>query len=240
MQFSDTTNNTGIIQECERMTDLGYTTISGNTTKLKEFTTLVNNNSHKIWHTIFESSGNWSYDDANQTDLPQATADIVSGTAKYSIPATALTVQRVEIMDTNSLWYVLNPVTKEIIANEGIDEFMKTDGQPVYYRLLGNTIELFPAPNYSQDDSIKVYFDRDSSDFATSDTTKSIGFASPYHQIIPLGASIDWLKIKQPNSPTLAVYIQDYLKLEGSIKKFYNKRWKDYKPAIGRAKQTFK
>lgn len=222
------------------MTDLGYTTISGDTTKLKEFTSLANNNGHKIWHTIFMSNGNWSYDDANQTDLPQAKTNLVSGTAKYALPATALTVQRVEVMDTNSLWYILNPITKEIIANEGVDEFMKTDGQPVYYRLLGNTIELFPAPNYSQDVSLKVYFDRASSDFATSDTTKTPGFASPYHQILPLGMAIDWLKVKQPNTPTLATYIQDYLKLEDAIKKFYNKRWKDFKPTIGRARQTFK
>jgi len=239
MQFSDTTNNTGIIQVAEFLTDLGYTTISGDTTKLKEFTSLANNNGHKIWHTIFMSNGNWSYDDANQTDWPQATTNLVSGTAKYALPATALTIQRVEILDTNNLWYVLNPITKEMISG-GIDEFHDADGQPVYYRLLGNTIELFPAPNYSQDVSLKVYFDRASSDFATSDTTKTPGFASPYHQILPLGMAIDWLKVKQPNTPTLATYIQDYLKLEDAIKKFYNKRWKDFKPTIGRARQTFK
>lgn len=229
-----------MIQEAERMTDLGYTTVSGDTTKLKEFTSLANNNSHKVWHTIFMSNGNWQYDDANQTDLPQATTNLTSGTAKYALPATALTVQRIEVMDTNSLWYKLTPITKELLGDMGVDEFFDADGTPTYYRLVGNTIELFPAPNYTQDNSIKVYFDRDSSDFATSDTTKQVGFASPYHQIIPLGMAIDWLKIKQPNSPTLAIYIQDYLKLEDAIKKYYNKRWKDFKPTIGRAKQNFK
>lgn len=240
MQFSDASNNTGIIQEAERLTDLGYTTVSGDTTKLKEFTVLANNNGHKVWHTIFMSNGNWSYDDGNQTDLPQATTNITSGTAKYSIPSTALTVQRVEFLDVYGLWYSLTPITKEMLVSEAVDEFMKTNGQPKYYRLIGNTIELFPAPDYTQDSSLKVYFDRASSDFATSDTTKTPGFASPYHQIIPLGMAIDWLKVKQPNSPTLAVYIQDYLKLEDNIKKYYNKRWKDIKPTISRARQTFK
>lgn len=240
MIFSDTTNNTGVIQEAERLTDLGYTAVSGDTTKLKEFTVLANNNNHKVWHTIFTASGNWQYDDGNYTDLPQATTDLDLGISKYELPSTALTVQRVEVLADDEIWYQLTPITKEAIGSLGVDEFRKENGRPQYYRLLGQTIELFPAPDFTQSASLKVYFDRDSSDFATTDTTKSIGFASPYHQIIPLGMAIDWLKVKQPNSPTLALHIQDYLKIEQAIKAFYARRWKDKKPIIQRLKQSFK
>lgn len=223
----------------ELKTDLGDAYITGDTTRLKQFTALVNNENHKIWHTIFMSNGNWSYDDGNYTDLPQATTDLVSGTSKYAIPATALTVKGINCLDAAGNWYGLTPVTDEAIYNE-VDEFMKEDSQPMYYRLINGTAEIYPASNYNATNGIKVLFDRDSVDFATSDTTKTPGFASPYHEILPIGVSIEWLKIKQPQSPTLPQLQADYLKMEKAIKDFYGKRFKDYKPRIGRAYQSYK
>jgi len=240
MTFSDTTNLSGIIQTIERLTDLGQTYISGDSSRLKEMTATINRINHRVWHTIFMSNGNWQYDDGNYTDIPSATTDLVSGTASYALPSDALTVQRIEAKDSTGLWSVLTPITKELLNGIAVDEFAKTDGSLMYYRLVNGTIELFPASNYASTGGLKVYFDRDSVDFATSDTTKTPGFASPYHEILPIKASIEWLKVKQPNSPTLPLLLQDDLKLEDSIKKFYGKRFKDYKPRISRARQSFK
>lgn len=239
MVFSNTTTLAGIIQEIERMTDVGQTYISGTTARLAEMTATINRVNHRVWHTIFMSTGNWQYDDGNQTDLPRATTDLVSATATYAIPSTALTIQRIEVKDSTGLFYKLTPITKEEIPG-AIDEFRKTDGQPNFYRILNGTIELFPASNYNSTTGIKVYFDRDSVDFVVGDTTKTPGFASPYHEILPVKASIEWLKVKQPTSPTLALLLQDDLKLEDSIKKFYAKRFKNFIPRISRVRETFK
>jgi len=239
MNYSDTTNLSGIIQTVERLTDLGQTYISGDATRLKEMTSTINRVNHRVWHLIFMSTGNWQYDDGNNTDLPQSTTDLVSGQAKYALPDTALTVQRIEAKDTGGLWTVLAPLTTPSIG-QAVDEFMKDNGPLLYYRLLNNTIELFPAPNYASTGGLKVYFDRDSVDFATSDTTKTPGFASPYHEILPIYAAIEWLKVKQPQSPTLAILLQDAMRLEKSIKEFYGKRFKTMLPKIGRMSQNWK
>ncbi len=239
MQFSNTTSLEGIIQNIEVMTDLGSAYISGNSTRLKEFTNLVNRVGHRVWHTIFMASGNWQYDDGNQTDLPSGVTDLSNGTSKYSIPSDALTVQRIDVKDNAGNWYKLYPMTKEELSNQAVDEYMKNDGHPVSYRLVGNTIELFPATNYDSTGGMKVYFDRASVEFDSTDTTSTPGFASPYHEIIPIGASIEWLKIKQPASPTLQLLMNDYAKLDDSIRRFYGKRFKDYKPTISRVKQSY-
>lgn len=239
MVFSNTTNLNGIIQEIERLTDVGQTYFSSDSTRLKEVTATVNRINHRVLHLIAMSTGNWQYDDGNYTDLPTSVTDLISGQSRYSLPIDALTLQRLECKDPNGNWYKLKPITKELI-NSAVGEFLKTNGNPEYYTLLDNVIELFPATNYNSTEGLKAYFDRDSVDFLTTDTTKTPGFSSTYHEIIPIKASIEWLKVKQPQSPTLAILIQDDLKLEDNIKKFYAKKFKDYKPKIGRLKENFK
>lgn len=240
MTFSNTTTKAGIIQQIEYLTDLGDAYISGDTTRLRQVTATVNRISSRVWHLIFMSNGNWQYDDSSYTDLPSATTDIVSGTASYALPSDALTVQRVEAKDAGGIWQVLTPITKEMLQGQAVDEFMKDNGALLYYRLTDGTIELFPASNYASSGGLKVYFDRGSVDFAYDATTATPGFASPYHEILPIGASIEWLKIKQPNSSTLPQLQADYLKLEKNIKEYYGARFKDLKPKIGRNKETFR
>ncbi|MDA3802826.1 MAG: hypothetical protein PF488_02930 [Patescibacteria group bacterium] len=239
MTFNDTVNLNGIIQTVERLTDVGQAYISGDDTRLKETTATINRINHRVWHNIFMSTGNWQYDDGGQTDLPVATTDIVDGQSTYSLPSGALTVQRIEAKDENGLWTTLTPITKESITG-AVDEFMDTDGSLRAYRLVNGVIELFPASNYDSTDSLKVYFDRDSVDFAYDDTTATPGFASPYHEILPIMTAIEWYKVKQAQSPTLPQLQQDQLRLEKSIKDFYGIRFNDYKPKVGRAKQSYR
>ena len=239
MNYNSTTTRDGIIQRFEVLTDRGIGTVSGDTDNLRDATALANIASHRVWHLIFLSTGNWQYDDGNHTDLPSATANVVLGQRRYALPSEALTVHRVEVKDKDGNWYQLNPVTKEKVF-EGLDDFMDENGYPIYYRLVNGVIEIYAPTDYSQDDSLKVYFDRDSVDFAYDATTTTPGFASPYHEIIPTKMAIEWLKVKQPQSPTLGVLIQDDLKLEQSIRQFYGVRFKDYKPRVGRAKRSYK
>ena len=233
MVYSDTSSLGGIIQTIERMTDAGQAYISGDDNRLKEMTATVNRINHRVLHIIFTATGNWQYDVGNFTDLPTATTDIVSGQASYALPSDALTVQRIEFKDKDGNWSVLKPTTKERIG-EALDEFQSINGSLMYYTLMNGVINIYPASDYDSTGGLKVYFDRDSVDFAYNDTTQTPGFASTYHEIIPIKASIEWFKIKQPNSPTLALLIQDDLKLEKSIVEFYGKRFKNLKSKITR------
>lgn len=239
MVFNDTTNRNGIIQEIEKATDLGIGYISGNTDLMKDFTADINVVGSEVFALIYLLCGNWQYDDSNYTDLPQATTTLVNGTAKYAIPETALTIQRVEIKDENGDWYILNPITKEQIP-VAVDEFLETNGRPQYYRIINGTIELFSAPNFDSTNGLKVYFDRANVNFISTDTTKQPGFDSFLHNIIPVKTSIKWFDSKQATSPSLARLLVKEAKLEALLKAHYSKRFKDKAPVIGRKKESFK
>jgi glutaredoxin-related protein len=241
MEYSNTTALSGIIQEEERLTGLGYANISGNTQNLKEFTSLNNIVSHRIWHTIFTSNGNWQYDDSNKTDLPSGATSLISGTSKYATPSDALTVKRIELKDAAGEWFRAIPITLEEIQTKG--DFMTDSGNPRYYTLVNATVELFPTPNYASTNGLKVFYDRDCVEFATTDTTKTPGFASPYHSIIPVAVAIEWLKTKLNSTfaqTQLNYLMADYVKLEKNLKEFYSLRFKDKKPRVGRVYSSFK
>jgi len=218
---------------------LGSTYISGDTTRLKEFTARVNRALSSVWHLIHTATGNWKYDDSNQTDMPVATANLVSGQGGYALPTDFLNIERVEIKDKNDNWIRIRSLT-EVQIPGAIDEFQETDGDPFYYTLVGNVITLYPAPDYAKDNALKVYYSRKGVEFLFSDTTKEPGFAPLYHQILPIKASIEWYKVKQPNSPTLQVLMMDEAKIEAQIREHYGKRFKDHKPRIKRAYQSYK
>jgi len=239
MTYNDTTNKNGIIQQVERYINMGATWISGDTDRLREFTAYANKISSKIWHWIFTSQGVWKYDDSNETDLPQATTNLVSAQTTYALPSDALTVQRVECKNSNGDWFRLVQIFQDQIP-EAIDEFNETDCEPVYYRLIGNTIELFPASNYASTNGLKVYFDRGAHAFVYNDTTATPGFASPYHEAVSVGTAIEWLKIKSPTNPTLQFLREEWAKFEEDIKKFYSLRNKDAVRRLGRAYQSYK
>lgn len=237
MKFNQVTSLDGVIQEVERLTDLGYGYISGSPELMKSFTAMLNQDSRRILALMMKAR-NWQYDDGGNINLPQGRTHLSSGDAKYALPPEALTVQRVDV-SRDGQWYKLAPLTKEMI-NQGLDEFMSTDGSPQYYRLINNTIELFPAPNYNESRALKVYFDRDVVDFKVSDTDKEVGFASHLHQLLPLKTAIRWLKTKQAKSASLPVYILDEQSLEADLKDHYASRFRDLKPKITRVKISYK
>lgn len=238
--FSDTTNKLGLIQGCERQCNLGDTGISGDDQRLKEFTAFINEGQRKIWGWIFSVYSGWVYDDKNQTDLPQATCDMVNGTGKYSLPTKALTIKKVSVKNSSGNWYDLSPFTLEDLKGTPLPEWHDVNSTPNYYRLVGNTIELKPAPNYDSTAGLKVYFDREGVDFASTDTTDTPGFASIFHELLSVYGSIQWLKIKEPESGTLKILMNEWQRGEIDIKEFYKRNWQDKRLKITRRKEVFK
>lgn len=231
MIYSDTTNLNGIIQQTERYADLGSAFISGNTDRLKEFVTYANEVGDSLWFSIFNTMGGWQWDDSNNTDLPQATTDLVSGTNRYAIPSDALTINRIEVKDANGSWTKIKPYIKEreLIS---LEELEARTGTPTHYFLLNDTIQLYPKPDYNSTNGLKVYFDRANVSFVYNDTTKSPGIASPFHGLYPLGMAIKWLEIKQPTSPSLVIYKQTFSDDLKKMEDYYANRWKDNSPLV--------
>jgi len=157
---------------------------------LSTLTVEANNALDRLTSLIIQADGRWEFDDANNTDLPIAVTDLVSGQQDYSLLVSHLEITRMEIMDTNSTWHKLIPIDQADVYNQAMTDFLNAPGLPIYYDKLANSIFLYPAPNYSQASSLKVYFQRGPNYFlgdnSSGDNSKVPGFNSIYHELIPL------------------------------------------------------
>jgi hypothetical protein len=232
MQYSvTTTEKNGILQECERNCNLGDAGITGVTTFLADFTNYCNRASRVIWHSIFMAYGGWQYDDSNQTDLPASTATLTASQTSYALPSGNLTIRGIEVKDTSGIWTQLIPLTEEQIRQyQAMGEFNKTAGSPRYYQLVGQTVRIFPASNYTQASSFKVFYDRGSVAFLTTDTTKTPGFAGEYHDLVPLMASYEYLKIKLPNDSLTTRIGNDITLRIQDLKNYYAQNFRQMFP----------
>jgi len=231
LTFSDTSTKLGMIQACERYTGLGDTAISGSATLLKEFTAHINQQNRKVWFMLFQAFGGWQYDDSNQTDLPYATTTLVASQTGFAIPANAVTIKGVEILNEGGVWEKLSPIALEQIQEYSpIGEFFNVAGTPRYYQLIGRTLKIYPKSDTTTTSGLKVFFDRGSVDFASTDTTKTPGFIGEFHDILPIGASLEWLKINKPGDGTTANLRADFNESQNNIKKFYQARFQEEFP----------
>lgn len=239
MQFSDTTTKTGVLQAIERFTDLGDGYITGDTDQLHYFTNLVNDTNKDIINTIFEVTGEWVFDDENYANLPEGTTNLVNGTADYKFPVQAMSVRQVAIYDeAGNEIYLRDADDNDFYAP--LEELYKEAGKPQFYKLVANVLTLYPTPNYDYTDGLKVFFERASVDFAYTDTTKTPGFNVNFHELLPLGASVKFLRIKQPGSATLPNLVADYTAKISQLKHFYSTRYKSAPKVIGRRYESWK
>jgi hypothetical protein len=191
---------------------------------IADLTLLANNALDRVTSLILQSDGRWQFDDSNYTDLPIGTTALVSGQKDYSIATSQIEVQRVEVKDENGDWRLLTPIDKSEI-NIAMDEWMLENGQPMFYDKVGQSILLYPTPSYSQSASLKVYFSRIPSYFATNDTTKTPGFNPLFHDLIPLWVSYEYgLANGRANTDRILLEIQ---KKESELMDSYLKRSKD-------------
>lgn len=224
MQYSGHASSQDIVTMCEKLSKSNSVSFP-----IVDKTLYANEAERIIWSWIHEAYGGWIYDDRNQTDLPEATAAVVSGQVVYTIPTDASFVLGVSIKDTSGMWSKLYPLTLEMIQEQGSEaDFMTTNASPMYYRLIGNTVKIYPATNYSQASSLKIYYTRDISGFTTTDTTKTPSFDTAYHEAVPTYMALKHAKINQ-----LAMkndLDEDWQKYEARIKSDYSRRLAELHP----------
>jgi len=200
MQFSDTTNNTGLIQQCEMRIfgDNGFTQISGNTSRLQMFTNLLNRAYERYFEISLRADGKWEFDDSNASDFPIATTGLTSGQQDYAFATDMIRVKGVEIKDESGEWQVLKPIDLSDIhdSGSGYSEFNENGGIPRYYDKVGNSIFLFPEPNYTQGASLKVFYSRPPALFDTADTTETPGFTSLHHDYLVVRACYEYASMR--------------------------------------------
>jgi hypothetical protein len=191
MVFSETTTRDGLIQECERITNLGATGISGNTTLLKDFTARINNAIDRFYSIVFKYDTLWNFDDRQYADsdqeLPIATTSIVSGTRDYLFDSEFLSITQVFVADSTGTFH-------EVQAQDDKNDpeaYLLSDGSgtPTTYELVGNSVILNPEPNYDYSDGLKVTFKRNGVKFASTDGAITPGIPSLFHGFLARYAS---------------------------------------------------
>ena len=182
IQFNSETNSQDLVSYTSFLLGGGITISSSGDYTLKDFTLAINRGMSKIWSLIFSAKSGWKFDDGNNTDLPQGTTNLISGTSKYPLPSEALTIERIEVDDGDGNKVVVDLVSQEEV-DQAVPEFLNNGGTPRYARILNGTAETFPTPDYTVVSGLKVYFSRDMVDFVPTDTTKKPGFATPFHDM---------------------------------------------------------
>lgn len=203
-------------------------------------TLFTQNAEDRVNQLLLRADQRWSFDDSNYSDLPIATTGLVSGQQDYSLATTHFTIDRVEVQDTAGNWTVLRPISNQEIQFESLESHLKTNGLPIEYRKVGNSIFLYPIPNYTQAASLKVYFTRGVLKFdyslgtftdGTGSTASSPGFNAMFHDLIALWASYDFAVANAlGNAQGVMAAIQQK---EQELNDFYGLRRKDERHGMG-------
>lgn len=242
MIFSNSTTKAGLVEECDFL--VGSNSV---TYPIEQKTRNANRALDKVVSLILSSDGRWQFDDTNYTDLPIGTTNLVLNQQDYSFSTDMITVTRVEIKDADGNWHYLNPFDQRDLTpsepspipsgyaspiNTGysLTDFLNTPGTPAYYDKLATSVFLYPEPSYNSTNGLKVYFQRQPSYFATTDTTKEPGFAKHLHRYISLSMAYDYALAK--NLAKLNTIRNEMLAMEKAIVEFYNIRKKDEKPVM--------
>lgn len=220
-----------MIQDCEVLLNFPDGGISGDATLLKQFTSLINNSYLKVVAYALGLDPKWQWDDPNYTDLPIATCTMVSGQEDYILPgsttsadaSTLMKITKVTVLDNSGKEVVLDPTDE---SEARLNSIYTVGGIPSKYRLIGNTIKLFPKPlsgSVTLTNGLKAYFQRSPEPFTSSDTTKQPGLPEPFHRMITLEASMDYAGSRGlPNMD----YLQGKLtELKTILDGFYGRNW---------------
>lgn len=195
LQVSDTTGLSGLFEDVDFL--CGSNSVSY---PLKD--KARNANQYVLKAAIYQIKANkkWQYDDISQTTLPTPTATLVASQSDYSLPTDLLHLEAVEVKDSGGNWIRLTPLDKDDLKRS-ITDFNNTAGMPRYFDTVGTSIVLYPAPSAAATtltNGLKVHYSRDPVLIVSTDTTKSLAVASPFHRFVSYGTSYDWLIVNGP------------------------------------------
>jgi hypothetical protein len=229
--FSDTSGKDGILQMIEQTLGLPDAYITGDSTRLAQWTGRVNLALDKVFSIIFQADGRWQFDDGNHTTYPILTGNLEDGRRDYSFTADSdgnlvLSIDRVFAKTSSSgPYYEIFPVDVQRDSEGTISGFvdgLNTEGAPYTYDKTATGIFLDPIPNANVTNGLKVYVSREGSYFLTSDTTKKPGFTGLFHEYLVLEPSYKYARANGLKNQE--VLKRDILEMEKAIIDHYSKR----------------
>lgn len=177
----------------------------------------INNYYNRVLTSILQSQDEWEFDDKTITSsYPIASRNLVAnqGDYKFSTASWALTapeggadlsnstispfkLRRVEVTYDGSNWYKAEPMQRGQTSNDSTQTSINNLFQTTkpFYTLEYDSIWLRPIPIANITKGLKVWFDRQVTEFTLSDLTtgtKSPGFDANFHQILAYGPAYEF------------------------------------------------
>lgn len=238
MNFNDTTDKLGLVQDCDFLVTSDSTSYP-----LKDKARSANMALNEVTSLILGADGRWQWDDTNYTDLPIGTTDLVANQQDYGIDTSMIEITRVECKDEAGNTHFLIPFdqkdlnqntnqhvdinTSGSVSSGSLTDFQSTAGTPIYYDKIGNSIFLYPKPSYSLTAGLKVYFKRNGSYFVSTDTTKKPGFAIHLHRYVSLSMAKDYAIAKMLSGDKITSLYNELAVMKQNIIQHYGRRQKD-------------
>ena len=191
MVFSDSVNNTGIVEQTRAMLRVDATQYP-----TYKIVNSANNYLDTITGYAIGADRNFQWDDTNHTKLPIGTTDLTATQSDYSFLTdeqgnSILNLTRIDILDPDGSYRKLELIDQENIE-KALDAYQSTDGLPNQYdKIADNIIRLYPTPATTVASGLKFYFQRSASYFVAADTTKSPGVAPLLHRGFMIAAAYD-------------------------------------------------
>lgn len=192
MEFNESSNFSGIVQDVDFICGTDATSFP-----LKDKARIGNKWMYKAVTDLIAIRGRFEFDDPNLTTLPITYKDLVAGQRDYDLPEDLLILLAVEVIDNNGNYTRLKELDLSDLKNT-ITDYEDTDGMPTHYDVSGDSVHLYPAPaeaDVTLTNGLRVYHVRKIDELANDDTTQEPCIPVPFHPIVSLGISYEWLLV---------------------------------------------
>lgn len=198
LQFSDIDNKHGIIQRIEDELDYADGYISGNSLRLKRWTSRINTVHDQLFARRIQASGTWQLDDTNHSKHPIIKADIVSGQRDYKFTVDEqgnliLDIYRVTVADQDGIFRDLKRQDQQTpdVSNTPFIDGQGATGVPTAYDKTGQAIFFDYIPNYNYTKGIQIHINREAFYFTHTDTTRKSGICAEFSEYYVIASSYE-------------------------------------------------
>jgi len=220
--FSDTTANTGILQQVRK-----FARVEAVQWPTANVVNSVNNYHDKVVGYAIGADRRFQFDDTNHTALPEGTTALTINVSDYSFLTdeqgnAIITLLGISLLQ-NGYYVPLECVDRTQVDTS---TFGTVSGTPTRYdKIADNVIRLDTLPPATVASGLKFYFQRVGSYFTASDTTKTPGVSPLLHRGYVIAGAYDCaLTLGLANLQPLSVEMQ---KEEQAMKRYFAHRNND-------------
>lgn len=226
MQFRDTTNYTGIIEDIDFLL-FGDGTTFNTDYSLEDRTRNINLAQDEAVAELFKADPNFIWDDTTNSDFPIAKLDLTANQDHFTVPDASLVVHRFRVKDSNGEWKTLTPKLRRELSDSELEE----TGTPSKYFKIDNAFFPRPIPDYGSTLGIEIEFQRGANYFESTDTTTEPGFASIFHSFLSVSAALRYA-IANGMTEKIKTLSSEKEKIKMSMRTHYELRSPDSRPSL--------